>query len=71
MVRIISGTLVDIGRNKISAEEITNILQSRSRQTAGKTLPGKGLFLYKLLKSKEEFDSYSIPEYSHEMFFKL
>lgn len=48
MVRIIVGTLVDVGRGKIEPEEINNILNSKNRQLAGKTMPAKGLFLKKV-----------------------
>ena len=45
MVRIISGTLVDVGLGKIEPEEIENILLSKDRQYAGKTFPPQGLYL--------------------------
>ena len=45
MVRIIAGTLVDVGTGKISPEEIPNIISDGSREKAGKTLPPNGLFL--------------------------
>lgn len=45
MVRIISGTLVDVGLEKIEPEEIKNIINSKDRNLAGKTLPPNGLYL--------------------------
>jgi len=45
MVRIISGTLVDVGLGKIKPEEIANIIGSKERDNAGKTLPPHGLYL--------------------------
>jgi len=45
MVRIISGTLVDVGLGKIEPEEITEIINSKDRNRAGKTLPAHGLYL--------------------------
>ena len=45
MVRIISGTLVEVGLGKIEPEEIPNIISEGSRDRAGKTLPPNGLFL--------------------------
>ena len=45
MVRIISGTIVDVGLGKISPEEIPNIIESKDRTKAGKTLPAHGLYL--------------------------
>ena len=45
MVRIISGTLLDVGLGKIQPEEIPNMIESKDRQRAGKTLPAHGLYL--------------------------
>lgn len=45
MVRIISGTLLDVGLGKIKPTDIPNIIESKDRQKAGKTLPAQGLFL--------------------------
>ena len=48
MVRIISGTLVDVGLGKIEPEDIKDIIESKDRQKAGKTLPPQGLYLLKV-----------------------
>ncbi len=48
MVRIISGTLVDVGLGKIKPEEIPSIIESKDRFKAGKTLPPQGLILLKV-----------------------
>jgi tRNA pseudouridine38-40 synthase len=45
MVRIIAGTLVDVGIGKIEPEEIKNIIEEKDRKKAGKTLPARGLCL--------------------------
>ena len=45
MVRIISGTLVDVGLGKIEPEYIPNIIINQDRSKAGKTLPPQGLYL--------------------------
>ena len=45
MVRIIAGTLVDVGLGKIEANSIPNIIKSQDRTRAGKTLPPHGLYL--------------------------
>ena len=45
MVRIIAGTLVDVGLEKIKPKEISNIIEKGKRDLAGKTLPPNGLFL--------------------------
>ena len=48
MVRIISGTLVDVGTGKILPEQIPGIIESKDRTRAGKTLPPQGLYLVKV-----------------------
>jgi len=48
MVRIISGTLIEVGIGKINPKEITEIIQSGERERAGKTLPPQGLYLVKV-----------------------
>lgn len=45
MVRIMAGTLVDVGLGKIKADDISNIIESKDRTRAGKTLPARGLYL--------------------------
>ncbi len=45
MVRIIAGTLVDVGLGKIKPEEIEDIINSKDRTRAGKTLPPYALYL--------------------------
>jgi tRNA pseudouridine38-40 synthase len=48
MVRNIVGTLTEVGRGKITQEQVKNILASRDRRMAGPTAPAKGLFLEKI-----------------------
>ena len=48
MVRIIAGTMVDVGLGKIKPEEIPEIIESKDRTKAGKTLPPYGLVLVKV-----------------------
>ncbi len=45
MVRAIVGTLLDVGREKISVEEFLTIIESRDRCEAGYSVPAKGLTL--------------------------
>ena len=45
MVRIISGTLLDVGLGKTKLEDIPSIIESKDRTKAGKTLPAHGLYL--------------------------
>lgn len=48
MVRIIAGTLVEVGLGKIKLEEIPEIINSKDRTKAGKTLPPYALYLVKV-----------------------
>lgn len=45
MVRIIVGTLVDVGRGRIEVSDIDGIITSGARAKAGKTAPPDGLYL--------------------------
>ena len=45
MVRIITGTLVEIGRGERDIQSIITILQNGDRRLAGETAPAQGLFL--------------------------
>ena len=45
MVRIIAGTLVEVGLEKIEPEKIEEIIKEGKRENAGKTLPPNGLYL--------------------------
>lgn len=49
MVRIIVGTLVEVGLGKIKPEKIIDIIQQRKRENAGKTFPPNGLYLLKVM----------------------
>lgn len=48
MVRIIAGTLIEVGMGRISEESIPQIIQSRDRKLAGKTAGPSGLCLEKV-----------------------
>ena len=48
MVRNIVGTMVDVGKRKISPKEFQEIFLSRDRKKAGVTAPPQGLFLVKV-----------------------
>ena len=45
MVRILAGTLLDVGSGKLLPEEIDRITEGRDRAAAGMTMPACGLYL--------------------------
>ncbi len=49
MVRNITGTLVEVGKGRLSPLEVARILESGSRRQAGATAPPEGLCLEKVL----------------------
>jgi tRNA pseudouridine38-40 synthase len=49
MVRILTGTMIDVGLGKIDPEDIPNITASRDRSRAGMTVPACGLYLNRVL----------------------
>lgn len=48
MVRILVGTLLEIGAGTRSPKEIITILEKRDRRFAGKTAPAEGLYLWEV-----------------------
>ena len=49
MVRVIAGTLLEVGRGKLAEERIPTILDARDRSLAGPTAPAAGLYLWRVL----------------------
>ena len=45
MVRAIVGTLLDVGKGKISIEQFKNIIDGKNRSLASSSVIAKGLFL--------------------------
>ncbi len=45
MVRAVVGTLIDVGRGKVTIEQFLDILHHGSRSDAGESMPGNALFL--------------------------
>lgn len=48
MVRAVVGTLVDVGRNKISIDRFKEIIHKKDRCSAGTSMPGNALFLWEV-----------------------
>ena len=45
MVRAVVGTLVEVGRGRMSLEEFRQVIEGKKRTQAGESMPAKGLFL--------------------------
>ena len=45
MIRIIVGTLIDVGRNRIEVSDLVDIIEAKDRRRAGETAPAYGLYL--------------------------
>jgi tRNA pseudouridine38-40 synthase len=56
MVRAIVGTLLEIGKGKLSKEDFRNIIEQKNRQLAGASAPAHGLFLVDIEYPKEIFE---------------
>ena len=54
MVRIMVGTLIDVGLGKKSVEDVKAILELKDRTKASKTASPNGLFLYKVYYKEDE-----------------
>jgi tRNA pseudouridine38-40 synthase len=48
MVRIIVGTLLQVGYGEIEPEQVAKIIEAKDRRKAGHTAPAKGLCLMKV-----------------------
>lgn len=46
MVRAVVGTLVDVGRGKLTIEDFRRIISERNRCSAGTSMPGHALYLW-------------------------
>lgn len=55
MVRAIVGTLVEVGRHKITIEEFCAIIEGKNRGLAGTSMPGKALFLHDVTYPESTF----------------
>jgi tRNA pseudouridine38-40 synthase len=56
MVRIITGTLVDVGKGLKTPDDVERILQGMDRRLAGDTSPAHGLFLVKVYYPEKDED---------------
>ena len=49
MVRIIAGTLVEVGRGRLEPSIVDRVLESQNRRLAGPTAPAQGLCLERIV----------------------
>lgn len=56
MVRIIVGTLLDIGAGKLHIDDVEQIFLKKDRTAAGKTAPPEGLFLWSIKYPNEKLN---------------
>ena len=68
MVRAVVGTLIELGRGKISLQDLSQIILSRDRRAAGFSVPASGLFLVSINYPEEIFleSSYDPEELKNE-----
>lgn len=49
MVRAIVGTLIEVGRGKMTVQDFCNIIEKKDRCSAGTSAPPQGLYLYDII----------------------
>ena len=54
MVRSVTGTLLDVGRGKLTLDGLREIIERKDRCAAGVSMPPQGLFLTKVEYPMEE-----------------
>ncbi len=57
MVRSIVGTLLEVGRGRISAEQFRQIIEAKDRCKAGMSVPAHGLFLIDIQYPEDIFET--------------
>ncbi len=68
MVRAISGTLIEVGRGKIPAENIRLALETGDKKYVRDVAPGKGLFLLKVFYTPDEWKEHTLTDLPFRMF---
>jgi tRNA pseudouridine38-40 synthase len=54
MVRIIAGTMIEVGLGRLSKEEVASAVEKADRRLAGPTAPASGLYLQKVWYCEDE-----------------
>jgi tRNA pseudouridine38-40 synthase len=55
MVRAIVGTLIEVGKERITLNDFKNIIESKNRSDAGFSVPAHALFLTRIEYPKDIF----------------
>jgi tRNA pseudouridine38-40 synthase len=63
MVRAMVGTLIEVGRGKLDAAAVGEILRARDRRWAGPTAPAAGLYLLRVLYTEPCFQGVASSSY--------
>ena len=58
MIRILTGTLVAIGQNKLTGQDLPAIIAAGDRTRSGKTMPPQGLCLERVYYDPPLFDDF-------------
>ena len=58
MVRIIAGTLIEVGRGKMSSDDVRDMLIGRKRSDAGRKVPAKGLTMIGITYTDEQYPQF-------------
>jgi tRNA pseudouridine38-40 synthase len=45
MVRAVVGTLIEVGRGRLSLDDFRKVIEGKRRTEAGESMPGNALFL--------------------------
>lgn len=62
MVRAVVGTLVEVGRGKLTVDGFRKVIENKDRCTAGSSVPGHALFLVDVGYPEELFITLRLPE---------
>ena len=62
MVRAVVGTLVEVGRGKLTVDGFRKVIENKDRCTAGSSVPGHALFLVDVGYPDELFITSHLPE---------
>lgn len=56
MVRTMAGTLLDVGKGRMTADDVTRALDAADRKLAGPTAPARGLYMVRVLYDEPTFE---------------